>query len=241
MAKFQAKFELVPRRNYVGVLVFDIMAPLGTLAGLVLVGVVLGWPLWWVSVCSMLVLLIVAGAGLDVWWWRRRSVSFGTDQQHPALRVVLAGLCAAALTAAAVLAYAQWMVIDDHNGDDSTQVVRVATDISVAAGTISPGDPGATVARAADMMAPDRAAALKDKIGRTAADLASRDTAVQAVPLFTGVEELTGGAARVVTVLQSTQSEAGQQVHKSVVPVRVWLAKRDGQWLVTEMAPVHIG
>lgn len=235
-----AKFELLPRRNYAGVLIFDIIAPLGTVAGLLVVGVVLGWPVWWVSACSMLIVLIVAGVGVNVWWWRR-SVSLGTDAQRPVLRVVAAGLAAAALGTAAVLAYLQWMVAGHQDSGDSAQVVQVATDISVAAGTISPGDPQATVDRAASLMAPESKAALKDKIGRTATDLAARDTTVQAVPMFTGVEELTGSTARVVTVLQSTQAEAGQQTHKSVVPVRVWLAKRDNHWLVTDMAPVHIG
>jgi len=32
---------------------------------------------------------------------------------------------------------------------------------------------------------------------------------------------------------------ANQQVKQSVVPVRVTLTKRGGQWLVLEMSPIH--
>ena len=50
-------------RNLWRLLAFDIMAPLAAIAALLMIGVVLGWPLWWVSACSVLVLLIVRGGG----------------------------------------------------------------------------------------------------------------------------------------------------------------------------------
>ena len=41
-------------RNLTRVLIFDVAVPVAIIVGLVLIGVMLEWPLWWVSVCSML-------------------------------------------------------------------------------------------------------------------------------------------------------------------------------------------
>ena len=46
-------------RNAWRVLAFDVAAPLAAIAALLAIGVVLAWPAWWVSLCSVLVLLIV--------------------------------------------------------------------------------------------------------------------------------------------------------------------------------------
>ena len=46
-------------RNRLRVLAFDVLAPAAAIAALVFIGVALAWPLWWVSVASMLCLLIV--------------------------------------------------------------------------------------------------------------------------------------------------------------------------------------
>ncbi|HNA52151.1 MAG TPA: hypothetical protein PK594_14975, partial [Mycobacterium sp.] len=51
-------------RNLGRVLAFDIAAPLAAIAALLAIGMMLDWPLWWVSVCSMLCLLIVEGDAL---------------------------------------------------------------------------------------------------------------------------------------------------------------------------------
>ena len=48
-------------RNRWRVLAFDILAPVAAVAALVYIGIALAWPLWWVSVCSVLCLLIVEG------------------------------------------------------------------------------------------------------------------------------------------------------------------------------------
>ncbi len=48
-------------RNVLRVLAFDIVGPLAAIAALLMIGVFLGWPLWWVAVASMLCLLVVAG------------------------------------------------------------------------------------------------------------------------------------------------------------------------------------
>lgn len=48
-------------RNLLRVLAVDVTAPLAVAGGLLMIGVVLGWPIWWVSVCSMLCLLVLEG------------------------------------------------------------------------------------------------------------------------------------------------------------------------------------
>jgi hypothetical protein len=51
-------------RNRWRVLAFDILAPIAAVVALVYIGMVLAWPLWWVSACSVLCLLIVEGVGI---------------------------------------------------------------------------------------------------------------------------------------------------------------------------------
>ena len=95
-------------RNLFRLLAFDIVAPLATIGALLMIGVVLGWPLWWVSACSVLVMLIVEGVGANFWLLRRDSVSVGTDDDAPGLRLAVAFLCAAALSAAVLTGYTHW-------------------------------------------------------------------------------------------------------------------------------------
>jgi hypothetical protein len=73
-------------KNAWRVAVFDIAAPLAAICALLGIGVVLSWPRWWVATCSVLVLLIVQGVAVNVWLWRRDSVTVGTDDDAPALR-----------------------------------------------------------------------------------------------------------------------------------------------------------
>jgi MFS superfamily sulfate permease-like transporter len=60
-------------RNAWRVLAFDVVAPLAAICALLGIGIVLGWPRWWVSACSVLVLLIVEGVMVNVWLLRRDS------------------------------------------------------------------------------------------------------------------------------------------------------------------------
>ncbi len=71
-------------RNLARVLAFDTVAPLAAIAALLSIGVVLGWPLWWVAVCSMLCLLIVEGVIVNIVLFRRDSVTVGTDDDGQA-------------------------------------------------------------------------------------------------------------------------------------------------------------
>ena len=70
-------------RNLLRVLAFDVAAPLAAVAALLTIGVMLGWPLWWVSVCSILCLLIVQAVVVNVVLFRRDSVTVGTDDDAP--------------------------------------------------------------------------------------------------------------------------------------------------------------
>jgi hypothetical protein len=222
------------------VLAFDVAAPLAAVAGLLMIGLVLGWPLWWVSVCSVLVLLIVEGAALNFWLLRRDSVTVGTDDDKPGLRLAVVALCTVALVAAVVLEYTRWTQPDRNLKSDSTEVVQIASEMSQAAATVDPAEPNAGIDRAAAMMVPDRVESFKEKIGRAATDMAYHNVNVQAETLTAGVEAIGPAAARVVVVLRSTQSVMDQPAKRAVVPVRITLTKRDGRWLVLDMSPIHV-
>ena len=74
-------------RNVLRVLAFDIVGPLAAIAALLMIGVFLGWPLWWVAVASMLCLLVVQAVLVNFYLMRRDRVTVGTDDDGPALRL----------------------------------------------------------------------------------------------------------------------------------------------------------
>ena len=125
-------------RNLWRLVAFDIVAPLATIAALLAIGVVLAWPLWWVSVCSVLVLLIVEGVGVNFWLLRRDSVSVGTDDDAPGLRLAVVFLCAAALTSTVMTGYVHWTTKDRELKKDSREVVQIATGMAEAMASVAP-------------------------------------------------------------------------------------------------------
>jgi hypothetical protein len=145
-------------RNAWRVLAFDIAAPLAAICALLAIGVVLGWPRWWVSACSVLVLLIVEGVMVNVWLLRRDSVTIGTDDDAPALRLAVVALCAVAVVSAVLTGYTHWTLPDRRLKADSTEVVRIATGMAEATATFSPQEPTASI---------DRASAKPRRIWRT--------------------------------------------------------------------------
>lgn len=221
------------------VVAVDVVAPLAAIGGLLLVGLTLDWPLWYVSVCSVLVLLIVEGMVVNFLLLRRDAVTVGTDDDRPGLRFGVVALAATALVAAAVLGYLRWTVPDRDLEADAGAAVKTAVAMAEAAATVSPANPDASIEKAVTFMVPDRINAFRDSIGRTATEMANRNIAVEAETLSAGVEALGPSAARVAVVMRSVQSVANQQVKQSVVPVRVTLTKRGDQWLVLEMSPIH--
>ncbi|MGY4710622.1 hypothetical protein ACXDF8_13865 [Mycolicibacterium sp. CBM1] len=226
-------------RNLARVLAFDIAAPLAAIAALLAIGVVLDWPLWWVSVASMLGLLIVQGVIVNFVLYRRDSVTVGTDDDGPGLRLAVAALASAALAAAVIVGYTRWTQPDRDFTRDSAEVVAVAAEVAEATATFTPAAPTSSIDRAASFMAPDRADAFKNEFGRATSDLAKKNITAQAQTISAGLEALGPSAASVAVVMRGTQAQPGQQPSVAVLALRVGLAKQDGRWMVLEIAPIN--
>ncbi|CAJ1586423.1 hypothetical protein [[Mycobacterium] wendilense] len=226
-------------RNLLRVVAFDLLAPLAAIAGLLLIGVFLGWPLWWVSVCSILCLLIVQAMAVNAVLWRRDGVTVGTDDDAAGLRLTTVGLATAALGAAVVVGYTGLTLPDERLNQDSAEVVRLASAVSEATATFSPQDPSASIDRAAELMAPEQAEAFRANFGKSTEDLARKNISAQAQTVSAGVEVLGPDAASVAVVLRSTQNAPGQQPRRAVLALRVALAKPDDRWLVVDVAPIN--
>ena len=226
-------------RNAWRVLAFDIAAPLAAICALLAIGVVLGWPRWWVSACSVLVLLIVEGVMVNVWLLRRDSVTIGTDDDAPALRLAVVALCAVAVVSAVLTGYTHWTLPDRRLKADSTEVVRIATGMAEATATFSPQEPTASIDRAAAMMVPEQATAFRDNFGKATADLAHRNVIASASTLEAGVEAIGPAAAAVAVVLRATQNASGQPPSNAVLALRIALTKQSDHWLVLDVSPIN--
>lgn len=226
-------------RNALRVAAIDVLAPLAAVAGLVYIGMALGWPLWWVSVCSVLCLLIVQGVIVNFVLARRDGVTVGTDDDGPGLRLAVVGLATTALIAAVLVGYARWTVPDRDFTADSAEVVRIASSVSEATATFTPQSPTASIDRAAAQMVPDRADAFKNEFAGVAKELTSKNVSAQASTVSAGVEAMGPAAASVAVVLRGTQSVPGQPPDNAVLALRVTLSKSDGRWLVTDVTPLH--
>jgi hypothetical protein len=226
-------------RNIWRLLAFDIVAPLAAIGALLAIGLVLGWPLWWVSACSVLVLLIVEGVGVNFWLLRRDSVSVGTDDDAPGLRLAVVVLCAAAVSAAVLTGYTHWTKSDRDFNNDAREVVHVAAGVAEAMASFTPSAPTSSIDRATAMMVPEQAGAFKDQYRKSSADLAQRNVTAQAATLAAGVEALGPAAASVAVILRVTQNVPGQPPSQAAPALRVTLAKRGGNWLVSDVVPVN--
>lgn len=225
-------------RNRFRVLAIDVAAPLVAIAGLLTIGVMLGWPLWWVSVCSVLCLLIVQAVIVNVVGYRRDSVTVGTDDDAPGLRLAVVGLTAVVLAAAVAVGYTQWTLSDRTFTRDAGEVVRIASEVSEASATFSPNDPSSSIDRVTSMMAPESAEAFKAQFSPATADLAKRKVTATAQTISAGLEVLGRTAASVTVFIRGTQSGPGQQPGSAVLALRVALSKLDGAWKVVDVAPV---
>lgn len=226
-------------RNRWRVLAFDVLAPVGAIAALLLIGVFLSWPLWWVAAASMLCLLIVEAMVVNAYLARRDRVTVGTDDDGPVLRLAVVGLTTATLIAATVVGYSHWTVPDRALNSDSAEVVRLATAVSEATATFSPQDPSSSIERAAALMAPEQAEAFKANFGKSTEDLARKNISAQAQTISAGVEAIGPAAASVVVVMRGTQNVPGQQASRAVLSLRVAFTKQDNKWLVVDVAPVN--
>ncbi len=226
-------------RNRSRVVLFDLLAPAATLAALVFIGVAMSWPLWWVSVCSVLCLLIVQGVVINFALMRRDGVTVGTDDDGPGLRLAVVAVAVAALVSAVAVGYLRWTVPDRQFNADRTEVVRIASSVSEATATFTPQSPTASIDRAAALMEPDRAQQFKDEFASVAKELTSKNVSAQAGTVSAGVEALGADAASVAVVLRGTQSVPGQPVDNAVLALRVTLSKDSGRWLVHDVTPLH--
>lgn len=226
-------------RNLLRLLAFDILAPLAAIAGLLAIGLVLGWPLWWVSACSVLVLLIAEGVAANFWLLRRDSVSVGTDDNAPGLRLAVVFLCTAALVAAVVTGYTHWTRSDRVFKDDSRDVVRVATGMAEAMASFTPGAPDSSIDRATALIVPEHAGAFKEQYTKSSAELAQHNVTAQAATLAAGVEALGPSAASVAVILRVTQNAPGQPPSQSAPALRVALTKHGDAWLVSDVLPIR--
>ena len=226
-------------RNIWRLFAFDVLAPVAAIAALLAIGLVLGWPLWWVSACSVLILLIVEGVLINVWLLRRDSVSVGTDDDAPGLRLAVVFLCTAALTAAVATGYTHWTRTDNDFTNDSRQVVTVATGMAEAMASFSPTAPTGSIDRATAMIVPEHAAAFKEQYTKSGAELAQHNVTAQAATVSAGVEALGPSAASVAVVLRVTQNTPGQPPSQAAPALRVTLTKRGSDWLVADVLPVR--
>ena len=226
-------------RNLARVLAFDIAAPLAAIAALLAIGLMLDWPLWWVSVCSMLCLLIVEGVIVNLVLYRRDSVTVGTDDDGPGLRLAVVGVCTAAVVAAVVVGYTRWTQPDRDFTRDSAEVVRIATAVSEATATFVPAAPDSSLNRAASFMAPDRAEQFRAEFGKATADLAKRNVSAQAQTISAGLEALGPSDASVAVGMRGTQNTPGQPPSIAALALRVTLSKQDDHWLVQDVAPLN--
>ena len=226
-------------RNVWRLLAFDVVAPLAAIAALLAIGMVLGWPLWWVSGCTALLVLIAEGVAVNFWLLRRDSVSVGTDDDAPGLRLAVVLLCAAALCAAVLTGYTHWTRPDRDFRKDSREVVQVATGMAEAMASFTPSAPTSSIDRAAAMMLPEQADAFREQYKKSSADLAQHNVTAQAATLAAGVEALGPSAASVAVILRVTQNTPGQPPSQVAPALRVTLAKKGGTWLVADVRAIN--
>jgi hypothetical protein len=226
-------------RNRWRVLAFDILAPTAAVAALVFIGIALAWSLWWVSVCSVLCLLIVEGVVVNFALARRDSVTVGTDDDGPGLRLAVVAVATAAVVAAMVVGYTRWTMPDRALHNASAEVVGIASSISEASATFAPQSPTASIDRATAMMSAKSAEAFKNDFANAAKDLTSKNISAQASTVSAGVEAIGPTAASVAVILRATQSTPGKPSETAVLALRVTLSKDDGRWLVDDVSPIH--
>ncbi|MGX9789135.1 hypothetical protein [Mycobacterium sp. MMS18-G62] len=226
-------------RNRWRVLAFDILAPLAAVVALVYIGIALAWPLWWVSVCSVLCVLIVEGVVVNFALARRDAVTVGTDDDGPGLRLAVAAVATAALVAGVTVGYLRWTVPDRDLHNNSAEVVGIASGTAEASATFSPQNPTATIDRVTSTMSPKSADAFKNEFTKIAKDLTSRNVSAQASTVSAGVEAIGPDAASVAVILRATQTSPGKPADTAVLALRIALSKNDGHWLVDDVSPIH--
>ncbi|MFY9917547.1 MAG: hypothetical protein WAL26_04020 [Mycobacterium sp.] len=226
-------------RNRLRVLAFDIAAPLAAIAALIYIGIAMAWPLWWVSLASVLGLLIVEGVMVNAVLARRDGVTVGTDDDGPGLRLAIVGLATVALVAAVAIGYTRWTVPDRTLRDDRAEVVGIASSVAEASATFTPSSPTAAIDRAAEQMTQERANRYKSEFAAVAKELASKQVSAQAATISAGVEAIGPQDASVAVIMRGTQNVPGKPADVAVLALRITLSKDGGRWLVDDVTPIN--
>jgi hypothetical protein len=226
-------------RNVLRVLAFDVLAPLAAVVALLYVGVALAWPLWWVSLCSVLCLLIVEGVVVNAVLFRRDGVTVGTDDDGPGLRLGVAAVAAVALVTATVVGYLHWTVPERAIRTASGDVVGIASAAAEASATFAPQSPNVSRDRVIAMMTQQGADAYKAEFDAMAKDLTSKNLSVSATTVSAGVEAIGPNDAVVAVVMRGTQNAPGKQPIVVALPLRVALTKDGDRWLVADLSPIN--
>ncbi len=226
-------------RNRLRVLAFDIAAPLAAIAALIYIGVALAWPLWWVSLASVLCLLIIEAAIVNAVLARRDGVTVGTDDDGPGLRLAVVGLATAALVASVVIGYTNWTMPDRRLRDDSAEVVGIASSVAEASATFTPSSPTAAIDRATELMSPDSAQKYKTEFAAVAEQLTKKNVSASAATISAGVAAIGPQDASVAVVMRGTQNVPGQPPDSAVLALRITLSKDGGRWLVDDVTPIN--
>ena len=198
-------------RNRWRVLAFDILAPVAAIAGLVYIGVALAWPLWWVSVCSVLCLLMVEGVVVNFVLARRDAVTVGTDDDGPGLRLAVVAVATAAVLAAVFVGYLRWTVPDRNLRNATAEVVGIASSVSEASATFTPQSPTASIDRATPMMSPEQRRGVQERIRHCGKGFDKQRTCRPKPARFRRVSRRSGrDAASVAVIMRGTQNTPGQ-------------------------------
>jgi len=226
-------------RNRLRVLAFDVVAPLAVIAALIYLGMAMAWPLWWVSLASVLCVLVIEGVIVNIVLARRDGVTVGTDDDGPALRLAVVGIATVAVMAAVFVGYTQWTVPDRNFRDDSAEVVGIASSVAEASATFTPSSPTAAIDRAAALMTPERAGKYKNEFTTVAKQLTSKNVSAQASTISAGVEAIGPTDASVAVMMRGTQRVPGKPADVAVLALRVTLGKDGDRWLVDDVLPIN--
>lgn len=225
-------------RNVLRVILFDLLAPLATVLAIVELGVILRWPTWWVVVCTAACLLIAQGVAVNAYLARRDSVTVGTDDDGPALRTAVVALATASVLAVAMVGYRHWTVPDREGNADRSAVTDVVATVAEAVVSFSPGSPDLYVHKAAEHMTESQRQSFTRDFDRATAELKAKGISQQGEIISVGIEALGPEDAVAAALVRRTSVAAKTQPEESVLALRMSLAKRDGRWLVDNIAPI---
>jgi len=225
-------------RNMLRVILFDLLAPLVTALAIVALGVILRWPVWWVVVCTVSCLLIAQGMAVNAYLARRDSVTVGTDDDGPALRAGIVALATASVLAVTVVGYRHWTVPDRDGNADRVAVTDVAATVAEAVVNFTPGSPETYLRTATEHMTEAQGQSFTRDFDRATADLKSGGISQQGEIISVGIEALGPEDAVSAALVRRTSVAAKTQPEQSVLALRLTLTKRDGRWLVDNIAPI---